>query len=59
MCKVELLGTSYKHRKLSSVLCDDLESGMGERGREVQEGWDICIHITDSLDSTAETNTTL
>ena len=28
-------------------------------GREVQDGGDICIHITGSLCHTAETNTTL
>ena len=31
---------------------------MRER-REIQEGGDICLHIADSLHSTAETNTTL
>ena len=30
--------------------------GMGGHGREVQEGRDIGIHITDSLHCTAETN---
>ena len=41
------------NRKLSSVLCDDLD-GCGEgAGREVQEGRDICIHIADSLCCTA------
>ena len=30
--------------------------GMGGRGREVQEGEDICIHIADSPPCTAETN---
>ena len=32
---------------------------MGEGGRELQEGGDICLHIADSLCFTAETNTTL
>ena len=32
---------------------------VGVGGTEVQEGGDICIHITDSLRCTAETNTTL
>ena len=39
-----------KHRKLSSVLCDDPEGwneGLG--WRLVQEGGDICIHMTDLL----------
>ena len=31
---------------------------MGD-GRKFQEGGDICIHIADSLCSTAETGTTL
>ena len=40
----------------SSAQC----SGMTQKGgREVQNGGDICIHITDSLCSTAETNITL
>ena len=30
---------------------------MGVGGREDQEGWDICLHIADSLCFTAETNT--
>ena len=44
-----------QQRKLSSVLCDDLE-GWDGGGREAQEGGDICIHIADSLCCTAETN---
>ena len=46
---------------VSLVLCDDLDGwdGGGGRGREVQEGGDICIHIADSLRCTAETNTKL
>ena len=40
------------------MLCDDLD-GWDGRGREVQEGGDICIHIADSLHCTAETNKTL
>ena len=35
------------------------KDGMGEGGREAQEGGDICLHIADSLCFTAETNTTL
>ena len=31
----------------------------GTGGKEVPEGGDICLHITDSLHCTAETNTTL
>ena len=31
--------------------------GVGEAGREVEEGGDVCIHIADSLHCTAETNT--
>ena len=31
----------------------------GGGGREVQEGGDKCIHIADSLQCTAEMNTTL
>ena len=45
------------------MLCGDLDGwdGVGgrERGREVQEGGDICVHIADSLHCTAETNRTL
>ena len=40
----------------------DIENGledMGWGGREAQEGGDVCIHIADSLCSTAETNPTL
>ena len=40
----------------SSAWCS--VGGMGS-GRQVQEGGDICIHITDSLCCTAVTNTTL
>ena len=33
----------------SPVLCDDLEGGMGKAaGREVQEGENMCIPMTDS-----------
>ena len=39
---------------------DDLDGWDEGVGRtEVQEGGDICIHITDSLCCAAETNTTL
>ena len=38
--------------------CDDLGGWDGGGGRrEVREGGDIDIHITDSLHCTAETNT--
>ena len=47
---------AVKRRKLSSVLCDDLE---GWGGRGIQEGGDISIHTADSLSCTAETNTTM
>ena len=48
-----------QHRKLSSVLFDDLERWGVGGGVEVQEGEDICIHIADSLHCTEEGNTTL
>ena len=32
---------------------------MGERGREVQDGGDMCKHGADSLHCTVETNATL
>ena len=41
------------------MLWDDLDEWDGGRGREVQEGGDICIQIVDSLRYAAETNTTL
>ena len=34
---------AIEHRKLSSVLCDDLEGGMGGRG-ETQERKHMCTH---------------
>ena len=42
------------------MLCDDID-GWDRAGaeREVQEGRDICIHISDAFHYTAETNTTL
>ena len=40
-------------RELYYMLCADLN------GKEIQEGGDICIHITDSLSCTVETNTAL
>ena len=40
------------------MLCDDLEGGI-QGGKEFDEEGDICIHIDDSLPSTAETNTIL
>ena len=40
--------------------CGDLDGWKGEGNeREDQEGGDICIHIADSLCSTAATNTVL
>ena len=40
--------------------CDNLEEWDGVEGRrEVPEGGDICIHISDSLHCKADTNTTL
>ena len=42
------------------MLCRDLEGwDGGEGGREAQEGRDVCIHIADSFNCTAESNTTL
>ena len=42
------------------MLCDDLEGGDGVGGgREVQEGGDICILMSDSHYCKAETNTAL
>ena len=50
---------AIKHRKLSLVLCDDVDEWNGWGGREVQEEGDIGIHIVDSVYCTVETNTTL
>ena len=36
---------AIKHRKHSSVLCDDLKGGMGVGWREVQEGGDMCVCV--------------
>ena len=41
------------------MLCDDLEGWDREGGRVAQEGGTICIHISDSLCCTEETNTVL
>ena len=42
------------------MFCDNLEGGDGVGcGREVPEGGDICIPMTDSCLCMAETNTTL
>ena len=46
------------HRKLSSVLCDDLE-GWDWGVREAQEEGSICIHKADPHCCTAETNMAL
>ena len=43
---------------LRSILSDDLGVGVGG-GREAQEEGDTCVHMTDSLCCTAETNITL
>ena len=40
-------------RELRSVLCDDLE-GWDGGGREVQEGGNVCVHMT-NLDSVLKT----
>ena len=56
------MGTCCKAQEALLVLCDDLEGwddAEGERGREVHKGGDVCMHITNSLHCTAETNTTL
>ena len=46
MCKTDSLqDTVVQHRKLSLVLCHDLNGGEG--GRETQEGADICIHMAE------------
>ena len=47
------------HRELSSVLCDELEDGVGVRVERGQEGGDVCIDIAESLHCTAETNAEL
>ena len=42
------------------MLYDDLEGwDRGTRGREVQQGGDICIYTADSLHCTAKINTPL
>ena len=42
------------------MLCDDLDGwDGGGGGREVQEGWDICMPMADSLRRAAGTNTAL
>ena len=51
---------NMKHTELSLVLCDDLEGWGGDGSeREVQEEANICMPIANSLQCTAETNTTL
>lgn len=47
------------HRKLSSVLFDNLERWGVGGGVEAQEGEDICVYIADSFHCTEEGNTTL
>ena len=44
--------------ELILVLCDDPEGWDGRRGREAQEGGDICILVADSHCWMAETKTT-
>ena len=66
------LKPGIKHRKLSSVLCDDPDGWDGAgSGQEIQEEGEeyicicicinicICMHMADSFYCTAETNTTL
>lgn len=50
---------SSVYREISSVPSDDLRGWDGGGGREAHERGDICIHISDSLCCTADTNTTL
>ena len=58
VCKTDSWwGPAVQHRGLSLVLCDDLEEW--DRGREVQEGGDLCLRMAASLHCTAETDTTL
>ena len=66
MCKLDRLKEpAVKHKEPRLVFCDDLDrwdgGGVGWKrgGREVLEGWDIFIHITESFLCTAETNTSL
>lgn len=53
---------AIKHRKLSSILRDDLNGwdvGLGGGGREVQGGREyMYIYVVDSLYCTVETSTT-
>ena len=59
MCKIDSQWeAAIWRRELSSGLCDDLEGWHG-RGKEAQEGGDICIYIAESLYCIAEANTTL
>ena len=53
---------AIKHRQLAwcSVMTQREEMRVqGGVGREVQEGRDVCIHMTDSRHCSAETNTAL
>ena len=43
------MGTSPKHRELSSVLCGDLD---GWCGMEAQEGENVCVPIAECMDAT-------
>ena len=54
-----LLKDCYITQRAQSALCDDLEGAGWEERREIQEGGDTCIIITDLHCYTAETNTTL
>ena len=48
MCERDSLWEpAVMHRKLSWVLCDDLEQWSGSSGREAQKGGDICIYAAD------------
>ena len=51
---------TVKIKKKKILLCDNLEGwdGVGD-GKEVQEGGDICIPMTDSHRCMAEINITL
>ena len=46
---------AIKHSKINMMLYDDLDGWNRVSGTEIQEGRDICIHITDSFNCTVET----